>query len=295
MAGKHNVRFITLDSCRYDTAIKANLTTLNTISKLIRAEVDANYTYPSHHSMFIGILPRKCGANKQYIEGYDQIWRSGGARVSEKKVFEFFGESNIIEHYQSLGYNVQGFGGVQFFNPKLGCNLLPKMFNNFTFFGPDKYIREENSLPRNPKNFPLGNIEFILNKIYAKKEDPYFLFINCPETHNPYDTPSTKVDDNYRDLIKRLNLEHSTKITHPLEKLPLTFAEIDLLKNEQVRALEWIDQKLSELFTKLPNNYPTLTIVLSDHGEEFGEEGRFGHAHNAESVRTIPLWVSYTE
>ena len=71
--------------------------------------------------------------------------------------------------------------------------------------------------------------------------------------------------------------------------------EIELLKANQIAALEWIDGKLGQLFEKLPSTYPTLTIVCADHGEEFGDNGRFGHAHVDESVMTVPIWVGYTE
>lgn len=288
-----NVRLITIDSCRYDTAIKAITPTLNSISSLMMAETDATYTYPSHHSMFIGILPRRLGEVQQYIPEYDQLWRSGGARYSEKRVFESYSESNIVQHYQAIGYNVQGFGGVQFFNPELGCNTLPKLFDSFTYFGPKTYIPEHEVLPRKSDSFPLGHIDQIASSLKGNR--PYFLFMNCPETHNSYDTPGTNADEYYRALIKRLNHEHSTKIVHPVDKLPFSGDEINLLKGEQVRALEWIDSQLALLLAEIPNEHPTLTIVVGDHGDEFGEEGRFGHAHNAATVRTVPLWASYIE
>ena len=66
-----------------------------------------------------------------------------------------------------------------------------------------------------------------------------------------------------------------------------------MLKGQQVKALEWVDTKLGQLFDRIQSKRPTLTVVCSDHGEEFGDNGRFGHAHYDESVMVVPLWIGY--
>lgn len=57
----------------------------------------------------------------------------------------------------------------------------------------------------------------------------------------------------------------------------------------QRRALEWADTRLGDLFSRLNTRHP-LVVVCADHGEEFGEGGRFGHAHPHPTVATVPLW-----
>lgn len=289
---KYNVCLITIDSCRFDTAEKANTPTLNSISNLMCAESHATYTYPSHHSLFIGILPKLIGKEDKFIQEYGQIWRSGSVRSTQKKVLESFQSSTVIEHYQSKGYNVQGFGGVHFFNPNLYCNSLCKIFDNFTYFGPETFEDEYKIMPRKNESMPLGNIDAIVESV-TSAADPYFLFINCPETHLPYDTENIEVTSEYVELIKRLQHEHSTKIFQDENNKPFTSEEILVLKEAQVKALEYVDGKLSELFEKLPSQYPTLAIVLADHGEEFGEEGRFGHAHSSSYVTKVPVWSGW--
>ncbi len=288
---KYNVCLITIDSCRFDTAQKARTPSLNSLSKLMCAESHTTYTYPSHHSLFIGILPKLVEKDDKFIQEYDQLWRSGGVRSTQKKVLESFVSSSIIEHYQTNGYNVQGFGGVQFFNPNLYCNSLCKIFNNFTYFGPETFEDEYKIMPRKNESMPLGNINSIVESVST--DDPYFLFINCSETHLPYDTENLNVTDEYVGLIKRLQHEHSTKIRKEQDDQPFSLEEIEVLRNAQVKALEYVDKKLGELFDKLPKQNPTLTIVLADHGEEFGEEGRYGHAHNSSYVTKVPVWSGW--
>ena len=51
--------------------------------------------------------------------------------------------------------------------------------------------------------------------------------------------------------------------------------QMDKFRRQQIKALEYLDGKLGELFEKCPPN--THIIVTADHGELFGEDGFFGH------------------
>lgn len=280
-----NIQLITLDSCRYDTARIAHTPNLNSISKLLRGESYANYTYPSHQALFMGMLPRI--ASGKYLEGYDKIWRSINARSSSKKVFEYFIGSNIIAHYKHKGHKVLGYGGVEYFNTHLNSSSLPNYFDQFEYFGMPENVSPIDKLPRPSSSFPLGNIDKIVEDIDGT--EPYFLFINCPETHTPYDVPGTDINSKYINLISRLYEEERSKHYYK-DQLPFTEKEILVLKKHQIQAMEWIDLMIGDLFSKLPKTIPTLTIVLGDHGEEFGEHGRFGHVHNSEEVLFVPMW-----
>jgi arylsulfatase A-like enzyme len=56
---------------------------------------------------------------------------------------------------------------------------------------------------------------------------------------------------------------------------PFNAAALLDLRARQVRALEHVDTITARLFDKLPPN--TWLMVMSDHGELFGEDGYFGH------------------
>ncbi|KKT54310.1 MAG: Tiorf59 protein [Candidatus Woesebacteria bacterium GW2011_GWA1_44_23] len=288
-----DVRLITIDSCRYDTALAANTPNLKKIGTLRKAETSGSYTYPAHHSFFIGDVPRIIDGDLQYIPGFDQIWRSVSARKTKKPVFSLYDTPNIITHYEQIGYNVQGFGGVTFFNTHDNNNVLPKLFKNFHYFGTSENLHPFEKIPRTESVLPLGNLELIAKSI--DKDVPYFLFINCPETHIPYDVPGTNPNNSYRELIKRIYIEQNTKRLYRPENLPFTSDEIKLLKLAQIRALEWVDFRVGLLFESIPIRRPTLTIVCADHGEEFGDNGRFGHAHNDITVLQVPVWAKYTD
>src|SRR5258708_6335529 len=121
------------------------------------------------------------------------------ARKTKKTVLKTFEGSTIIDYHQNVGDNVLGFGGVTFFDVNNKNNTLPRLFNNFHYFGDTRNLHPDQRLPRAEETLPLGNIDFIAEKAHFKK--PYFLFINSPETHIPYDVPGTIVDNKYRDLV----------------------------------------------------------------------------------------------
>ena len=73
----------------------------------------------------------------------------------------------------------------------------------------------------------------------------------------------------------------------------LTDAEKELLLEGQSRSLEWLDKRIEQLVKELPDNgLPVLLIVLADHGEEFGEGGRYGHGQYHPTVMTVPVWCA---
>lgn len=293
MRERCDIRLITVDSCRYDTALAANTPNLEKVGPLRKAETSGSYTYPAHHSFFIGDLPRIIEGDLQYVSGFDQVWRSASARKTEKPVLFLFDAPNIVQYYQQIGYNVQGFGGVGFFSTYDRNNSLPRLFENFHYFGAPKNTHPYEKIPRTESILPLGNIDSIVKSL--NQNVPYFLFINCPETHIPYDVPGTNPDDSYRELIKCVYIEQNLKKLYKQDKIPFTAKEIKLLKQTQIKALEWVDDKLGQLFKRIPVRRPTLTIVCADHGEEFGDNGRFGHAHNDVTVLQVPVWVKYSE
>lgn len=288
-----DIRLITIDSCRYDTALAAKTPNLDKLGAIKKAETSGSYTFPAHCAFFIGDLPRIIDKNQKYIDGFEQVWRSASARKTNKPVFSLFNAPNIITHYQNIGYNVQGFGGVTFFSTYDDNNSLPRLFKNFHYFGSKINMNPYERIPRKEKDFPLGNIDMIARSV--NKSTPYFLFINCPETHIPYDVPGTNTNNSYINLIKRLYNEQNLKTIHDPHRLPFTQDEIQTLKTAQIKALEWVDRKIGLLLEKIPIKGPTLTIVCSDHGEEFGDNGRFGHAHVDNSVMQVPVWSKYIE
>lgn len=186
IVGTYNILLITLDSSRYDTAVSARMPFLNSVATLRRAETTATFTLPSHISLFSGALPLLVDGNHEYLPGIKQIWRSANARRVGGLIGTIFTGKTIMEYYRRNGYQVIGAGGVSFF-ARSEDNILPQLFPDFIHFEGARARNGLRALPRAQSAFPLANISRIIRRLDLDR--PFFLFVNSPETHIPYDCP----------------------------------------------------------------------------------------------------------
>jgi membrane-anchored protein YejM (alkaline phosphatase superfamily) len=101
--------------------------------------------------------------------------------------------------------------------------------------------------------------------------------LNVGETHYPYALPDEDPAE-----WPRISGVHGTlkdlDVATAGRALPGSFFDqdrLEMLRNRQVRAAQYIDELFTRVFDIVPAN--TWLIVTSDHGELFGEEGYFGH------------------
>ncbi|MGW8435564.1 sulfatase-like hydrolase/transferase [Nocardiopsis sp. NPDC055879] len=284
-----SVVLVTLDSCRYDVAASARTPNLETLGPLLRAESPGTYTLPAHAALFNGNLPRPVSG--PFILGghsVDAIWRSAAARSSKRRSAIPFDGPTLMAHYSERGYRVLGSGGVTFFDASDPANHLPSLFPEFLYFGrPSRSpVTGQDRIIDREEQLPLAHTRKLAE--LCLEAERFFLFINCPSTHIPYSTPWSSLTDRSRELLRRLYLLHDDK-TGGLREDALKDGDVQVLLEMQKQALEWADSRLGDLFSRLSGLRP-LVVVCADHGEEFGEGGRFGHGHPHRTVSTVPLW-----
>lgn len=95
----------------------------------------------------------------------------------------------------------------------------------------------------------LNQIAFVESLALSKDNSPLFFFINISSTHVPC-----------RD---------------------------DCSFEGQVNALEYVDENLPKLFNALPSS--GFTLIMSDHGTLFGEDGLYHHGFYHPKVMEIPM------
>ncbi|OLT30708.1 hypothetical protein BJF83_24600 [Nocardiopsis sp. CNR-923] len=285
----HSVVLVTLDSCRYDVAASAHTPNLETLGPLLRAESPGTYTLPAHAALFNGYLPRPV-TETLTIGGrsVDAIWRSAAARSSNRQVDIPFNGPALMAHYEGQGYRVVGAGGVTFFDSADPANSLPGLFPEFHYFGrlSRAPATPEARVVDRDEDLPLAHIRMLAD--LCLEADRFFLFVNCPSTHIPYTTPFSPLTEQTSELLRRLYRLHDSQQDTSGDDA-LTPEDIEVLLGMQRRALEWADVRLGDLFSRLGTRHP-LVVVCADHGEEFGEGGRFGHGHPHPTVSTVPLW-----
>lgn len=282
---ERDVILITLDSCRYDTAVHASTPNLDRLGPLHRAETAGTFTLPAHVAFFTGLTPALT-EGKHILGGtpHDTVWRSAAARPSARRAAVPFTGRMLMDHYRRNGHRVLGAGGVTFFDPDEPANWLPGLFDEFRYFGRPNRTAVRSRIRDRADDLTLAHVDELADTCLAGGR--FFLFLNCPSTHVPYTTPYSLLDDEKEKLLDRLYALHDSKA---FAFDAFTSEELATLRQMQVYALQWADRQLGRLFDLVAHREP-LVVVCADHGEEFGDGGRYGHGHPHSTVTTVPLW-----
>ena len=129
----------------------------------------------------------------------------------------------------------------------------------------------------------MGISEFIHLISKIKTDKPVFLTMNLMEMHEPYPTLKNSAEINYhtikswvgksdRGIIHKYRKGYSMEIEYLSKKLPLLLDALD-------------DRGLFD---------DSLVIILSDHGQLLGEDGKINHGTFLyDELIRVPLWVKY--
>lgn len=262
-------------------------------ARFTRAYTPSPWTLPSHTSLFTGLYPSEHGS----IHGQ---WR-----LDQR--FNTLAEQLKDQGYVTLGYS---------------CNPWISRFNN---------LDQGFHLLLHPRNIFIGLPKFSGEKIFrtwikaidpvagvmdsgaaqanatskewirklARDEKPFFLFVNYMEAHPPYPI-LPKVFRFFPEPIKAPRKIHEIGFnwiafdsglkTHTEEELELLGAWYD-------GCIRYLDQRVEELYVELQKqglDDNTVFIVLSDHGENIGEHGLWGHEFSMYTgLLHVPLIIRY--
>jgi len=292
-----NTILLVFDSCRFDTAYSANTPNLDRFGRLAKAHTLSTYTPASHFAMWAGHLPSVRDENIPfYHEPTKQFWRITTApeRDANKGCGILFNGTDVVDGFRNMDFFVQGIGGVSQFSR--GSALRTKFnWSDFIYFGPD--LNEELMQPRKPEIFPLNHVDQIVMRL--KNQKRWFLFINNPETHYPYDWGDGISDEIRQRALPKLGEVLNLRSTkHEVGNISNDLFEFAASLHEmQIKGLEEIDRKVGELFQEVISisQRPVCVVAVGDHGENFGEEHDkirlFGHMHPSPECVQVPLWI----
>lgn len=276
-----NMALITLDSCRFDSLAMASTPWISSLGPVRRAHSFGLYTLPSHMSMFCGYPPnvRELPLQDYYSRERKQLWRLSRGRAKPSSSVEVLLEgATIIEGYRRRGAFTLGVGGVRWFTSP----LLTSHFDRFLFWGPDDYASFFRDRRRD--EFALEHHREIAEAL--RPHPRWFLFVNCIETHVPYDTGVEPQPDEVRRIIERAEPIWAGRLSRRFET-DVTDADLGVLHARQIRACEVIDRRLERLFGDLPR--PCVVYICGDHGECFGDGLKWGHGFFDEKVLEVPV------
>ncbi|WP_414837768.1 sulfatase [Candidatus Nanosalina sp. VS9-1] len=147
--------------------------------------------------------------------------------------------------------------------------------------------------------------EIALNHANAS-DNPFYMFINYLEVHDPYSPPfpySHKFLDNKKKWLSLTSLASFSPYVRRhtphfyRNDVDVNHEELETMKNLYKGEQRYLDGKIKELYDSIKEDYPnTVFIITSDHGEAFGEHDHFEHFGSLhDEVTRVPLIEDFPE
>jgi hypothetical protein len=172
-----------------------------------------------------------------------------GSLTITPQTYTFDGVDNIIAGFRSVGYRTFCVGGVGFFNLRNPLGrVLPGYFEE-SIWHPAMGVTARDSTAVQVR----AAREWLE---LLPVESRVLLFINVSATHPP----------------------HAHYLPGVIQDSP----------ESQAAALAYVDGCLPPLFDALRRRGPCFALLMADHGEAHGEDGRRGHRCAHPSVTTVP-------
>ncbi len=214
--------------------------------------------------MLMGMVPHQSPKGVFASNVYREEFASWSSRLGIDAVefSAFVPQLNLAHFLKAQGYWCEGWVSLPVLNP------MTSMSAHF-----DRYELAPSH----------NDLSLVFDKLQFKDDQPSFFFINTGETHYPYLLPGETAND-----LPHLSGVHGVfKSLDEFLKNPGEFiqdrGEDEFFTPEQFRAfydkqvvcVEHLDAVVGKFMERCPQN--TYFMVMSDHGELFGEEGYFGH------------------
>jgi arylsulfatase A-like enzyme len=254
VVGTHDLLFVTLDTLRYDVAVEELAAgRLPNLARVLpngweERHSPGSFTFASHSAFFAGFLPTPIAPGR-----HPRLFaaRFGGSETTASDTW-VFDEPDLVAGLAAAGYRTVCIGGVGFFNPesRLG-QVLPGMFSE-AYWAPSVGVADPNSF-----EYQLDSASALIAETPA--DQPLFLFVNVSALHQPnwfYLEGATKEDGDRRE--------------------------------SHAAALRYVDGYIGHLFAMMASRRDCFTIICSDHGTAYGEDGHTGHRIAHPVVWTVP-------
>lgn len=251
IVGSHSILFITLDTLRYDVAARMYKDGRTPhLAGMIPQGWEMRHT-PGTFTL---------AAHQAFFAGFlptpavpgshERLFaaRFEGSETTTSNTY-VFDTADIVSGLKALKYRTICIGGTGFFNKRTPLgNVLPSLFEE-SYWYPEFGVTEAESA-RHQFRFASRWIEKL------NVNDKFFMFINVSAIHQP----------NY---FYQAGAQQDSIETHG-------------------SALEFVDGELPVLIEAIKAHGATFSVLCSDHGTAYGEEGYRGHRLSHPVVLTVP-------
>jgi arylsulfatase A-like enzyme len=265
------------------------------------ARATAPWTLPSHASMFTGRWPHELG-----------VEQLGWLDTTFPTLAEFLG---------ARGYLTAGFVANQFFcghetglsrgyihyrdYPVTPSEVVRSSTLGWFLLRTVLRARDELNWSLAPASADVISVDFsrkdaatvnreFLDWLSSQGERPFFAFLNYFDAHDPYLAPASAALTREAAHRSRTELK-MLRDWQKIDKASLSPAEIKLARDAYDDCITTLDHELGALISELKRRgvfEKTLLIVTADHGEQFGEHGKFGHGVSLHGPEVhVPLLI----
>jgi arylsulfatase A-like enzyme len=214
----------------------------------------SSWTAPATASLFTGLYPNRHQVNLGFFahrRRVSRIERTGGASIPLNRLSEEV--ATLSELLRGLGYRTFGLAA----NVNIGSEIgFDRGFDRFERFaarplGPE---HRDDVLGEHPRvSAPAERVYTRLLDWEAeiRRSEPYFLYLHLNDPHQPYHKRRPWFREG-------LGAQATLESAYDSE-------------------ISYTDAVLEKIYARLELSRNTLLLVLSDHGEAFGERGFYGH------------------
>ena len=262
-----------------------------------RAQSPAPWTLPSHASMFTGRWPHETSAS--WDRPLDDTHPTLAEALAERGYATAGFVANLLYASTPLGLD-RGFARYEDFPISPGQVVLSTSLGReiVTHDGLRRLAGWHEVLNRKPADGLNRDLLDWLDRRPASR--PFFAFMNFFDAHEPYEPPAAVrqrfVDPGFR----RDDVSHTHSLLRGVDARrvdgwAMSPAEARNELGLYEASIAALDARLGELFDRLEERGlldGTLVVITSDHGEQFGEHGLFGHLQSLyQPVTHVPLIV----
>lgn len=264
----------------------------------------APWTLPSHASMFTGQYPWEHNATQK------QLYVDTDRDILPKK-------------FENEGYATACFTSNTWISPHTGMADGFQEIDNFFGILPSNLMSDKAEKVWRWLNHGRG--EWLMNKLLGfgekvhwmtagmtastktprvidkaksfvenNREDDFFLFLNFMDAHLPYFPPEEYREKHAPNVDPKEICQEAHKNNGDIEEAD--FEASSKLYNAEIDFLDDQLGKLFEFFEEQNLEEDTVFVIVSDHGENLGEEDMFGHQFSvSEQLVSVPMMIKAPE
>jgi arylsulfatase A-like enzyme len=266
----------------YDRDTTPNLARLSARGiRFERAYATGHWSLPSHASLFTGLLASRHGAHTEHLALDDR-------------------HPTLAEVLAQHGYETANFTGNAWIGPGTGMTRGFQLnHESWRSYHVDiMLLANRVYYALMAPDWDKGGAETVagIRRWLSERDEtrPYFLFVNFYEPHGPYQHVPRAFRSRFTDAdlsLRALEAIGTRVMTATQNGNPLSADDVAAGRDLLDGAIAAADALLGELL-ELVGDEP-IVVVLSDHGELFGEHTLFGHSNTLyEPLIRIPLLIA---